>query len=328
MKWLLIQILILQVLVPLMLLIWLARTREKARFNWLLKTIMVLSYLTSIAVAGIWPFVPWPYMYLSVAILLAMRGGWRIKDTPWLDVAGPRSHIELVGLLVTSLASVAMSVYLFSGRIPQAGSSINLTFPLQQGNYIVVHGGSNAILNPHLKTLAPTPRFVPWRGQSYAIDVVKINHWGLRANGILPTDLKRYEIFGDSVFAPCTGKVVSAENDRPDMPVPIRDPDRTKLTGNHVLLECDGIEILLAHFQHSSVAVKVGDRVVVGDFLGLVGNSGNTTEPHLHISAQRRKPGQALIGGEPVVMLFNGNYLVRNERITRYQTESYRQITQ
>ncbi len=324
MDWLLIQVLFLQVLVPLLLLIWLARIREKARFNWLLKTIMVLSYLTSIAVAGIWPFMPWPYVYLSIAILLAMRGGWRIKDIPWLDVAELRSQIGLVGLLVTSLASVAMSVYLFSGWIPPAGSSINLTFPLQQGNYLVVHGGSNIILNSHLKTLVPTPRYVPWRGQSYAIDVVKINHWGLRTNGILPTDLKRYAIFGDSVFAPCTGKVVSAENDRPDLPVPRRDPDRTKLTGNHVLLECTGVEILLAHLQRGSVVIKAGDHVIVGDFLGHVGNSGNTTEPHLHISAQRRKSGQPLIGGEPVVMLFNGNYLVRNELITGYQAVSDR----
>jgi murein DD-endopeptidase MepM/ murein hydrolase activator NlpD len=73
--------------------------------------------------------------------------------------------------------------------------------------------------------------------------------------------------------------------------------------------------VLLAHMRRGSVQVAGGERVSVGDPLGRVGNSGNTDEPHLHISAQRRRPGQALIGGDPVWVTIGGDFLVRNDRL-------------
>jgi murein DD-endopeptidase MepM/ murein hydrolase activator NlpD len=99
------------------------------------------------------------------------------------------------------------------------------------------------------------------------------------------------------------------------MAVPEPDPDRTKLAGNHVLLDCGGTEVLLAHLQRGSVLVAPGEHVTTGQRLGLIGNSGNTTEPHLHVSAQRRHDGEPLIGGVPVWVTVNGRYLVRNDRL-------------
>ena len=99
------------------------------------------------------------------------------------------------------------------------------------------------------------------------------------------------------------------------MPVPTPDPDRDQLAGNHVLLDCGGIEVLLAHLLQGTVAVQTGARVAAGDHLGEVGNSGNTTEPHLHLSAQRRGTGDAPIGGVPVWITVAGRYLARNDRL-------------
>ena len=45
-----------------------------------------------------------------------------------------------------------------------------------------------------------------------------------------------------------------------------------------------------------SVAVKEGDRVEEGDLLGKCGNSGHTSEPHLHIHHQRQRPNLHVIG--------------------------------
>jgi hypothetical protein len=310
---------VLQVGLPVILLVWLARTQQPARFTWLLKTVIVLAYLVSLAVAGLWFILPWylPWCYLIAAVMLAIRAALHVGSTAWLDTGKPRFALSSVALLFTAMASLGATAYLLSGWIPPAGPQVNLAFVLGQGTYHVVHGGSNSVLNPHLKTLAPTPRFAPWRGQSFGVDIVKTNRWGLRAGSFQPSNPQRYAIFGDRVTAPCAGKVVHAENDRPDMPVPTRDPDREKLAGNHVLLNCAGVEVLLAHLQRDSVAVNVGADVVIGDVLGLVGNSGNTAEPHLHISAQGRKPEQPLLGGEPVAILFDGNYPVRNVRIPR-----------
>ena len=57
--------------------------------------------------------------------------------------------------------------------------------------------------------------------------------------------------------------------------------------GNHVVLDLGNEEYLfIAHLQTGSVKVKPGDHVKAGDAMGLCGNSGNSSEPHLHIHLQ------------------------------------------
>jgi len=80
-----------------------------------------------------------------------------------------------------------------------------------------------------------------------------------------------------------------------------------------VFLECNGIEILLAHLEQGSVMVQPGDRVAQGQQVGAVGNSGNTSEPHLHIHAQRGGSDEAFLDGAPVPILFDGRYMVCSE---------------
>src|SRR5208282_3566122 len=53
--------------------------------------------------------------------------------------------------------------------------------------------------------------------------------------------------------------------------------------GNHVIMEIgNGLFAFYAHMQPGSLRVKVGDKVRRGQVLGLLGNSGNSSEPHLH----------------------------------------------
>lgn len=57
--------------------------------------------------------------------------------------------------------------------------------------------------------------------------------------------------------------------------------------GNHVLLDLGhGTYALLGHLRASSAKVRTGDRVRAGDLIGRVGNSGNSSEPHLHFHVQ------------------------------------------
>ena len=56
-----------------------------------------------------------------------------------------------------------------------------------------------------------------------------------------------------------------------------------RIIGNHVVLDLgDSTYAVYAHLQRGSLRVRPGDRVRAGQRLGRVGNSGNTTEPHLH----------------------------------------------
>ena len=55
-----------------------------------------------------------------------------------------------------------------------------------------------------------------------------------------------------------------------------------------VLKLADGEYALLAHLRRGSVRVRVGQQVRPGQILGLAGNSGNSSEPHLHFHVQDR----------------------------------------
>ncbi|WP_050499379.1 M23 family metallopeptidase [Streptomyces sp. NRRL F-5681] len=56
-----------------------------------------------------------------------------------------------------------------------------------------------------------------------------------------------------------------------------------RIIGNHVILDLGGgTYAVYAHLRRGSLRVRAGDRVRAGQEIGHVGNSGNTTEPHLH----------------------------------------------
>lgn len=57
------------------------------------------------------------------------------------------------------------------------------------------------------------------------------------------------------------------------------------LAGNHVFIDCGGTIVALCHLQRGSLTVRPGQVVQVGQVLGACGNSGNTTEPHVHVQA-------------------------------------------
>ena len=88
------------------------------------------------------------------------------------------------------------------------------------------------------------------------MDVVRLNAWGFRARGLRPRDPTRYAIFGDPVRAPCSGRVVQALDGLPDLPPPQK--DREHMAGNHVLLACGDVEVLLGHFH--PLPVRLGGR--------------------------------------------------------------------
>jgi Peptidase family M23 len=97
-------------------------------------------------------------------------------------------------------------------------------------------------------------------------------------------DPKSYAIYAKPAYAVADGRVVAAVDGMPDSPIgslPGLAPD--KADGNHVVLDLGGGHFALyAHFKPHSVQVAAGQSVRRGQLLGLVGTSGNSSEPHLH----------------------------------------------
>ncbi|HDR3484516.1 TPA: M23 family metallopeptidase [Bacillus pacificus] len=107
--------------------------------------------------------------------------------------------------------------------------------------------------------------------------------------------LEDYGIYGAKVMAPASGTVVSINNNEQDL-VPGSD-DFQSMAGNHIYLRLDesGTYLILAHLKQGSIKVKEGQHVNEGEFLAQVGNSGSSSEPHLHIHHQRQDPSKVII---------------------------------
>ena len=180
------------------------------------------------------------------------------------------------------------------------GEPVHLSSPLRDGAFYVGQGGDSPLVNYH-NTHAT---------QRYAMDILELNDAGTRAASLYSADLDRYVIFGRAVYSPCDGTIVAAVDGLVDN-IPPRS-DRRAPAGNHVVVACHGVDVLLAHLQRGSVSVQPGASVAPGDVVGRVGNSGNTSEPHLHVHAVRGGTDGAGATGTPVPILLDGTFAVRN----------------
>ena len=102
-----------------------------------------------------------------------------------------------------------------------------------------------------------------------------------------PLKNSNYYAYGTPLLAVADGIVVETKDSIPEN-VPGANSravtiDMITVGGNHVALDIGGGKYALyAHVQPGSLKVKVGDRVKRGQVLALLGNSGNSTEPHVH----------------------------------------------
>jgi Peptidase family M23 len=148
----------------------------------------------------------------------------------------------------------------------------NLRLPFS-GEWFVAWGGRTLEQNYH----------AAYPDQRFAYDLL------IKRNGQTHLgDGKRneeYFAFSKPILAPADARIVSSLNDVPDNTPGEMNPRQP--AGNHVWLDFGNGEFaLLAHFKQGSVLVKTGQQVKAGDRLGLCGNSGNSSEAHLHFHLQ------------------------------------------
>lgn len=152
-------------------------------------------------------------------------------------------------------------------------NTTELILPFNE-EWTVFWGGDTKELNYHVENKA----------QKNAIDVVITDENGksYRSDGKTNED---YYAFGKDLIAPCDAEVVLAvdgiKDNKPGELNPIY------LPGNTVILKTVNDEYLFfAHFKQNSIVIKQGQKVKQGELLGLCGNSGNSSEAHLHYHIQ------------------------------------------
>ena len=283
--------------IPIGFLIWLGQAQFESKFNWLNNLLMVLLSSLFIFLNGRWDWLSYylRFLLLIVFVIAAYKSFIKAKSLPVYPPKTFKNYLELgISAFVAMLFIASLRGYFFTG------SSIDLSFPLKNGVYYVAHGGNSPIINYH--NTHPTQR--------YALDIMELNVLGARANGLYPRSLTDYAIFGETLYSPCNGTIANLVNDLPNLAP--GESDRKNLAGNHILLRCKGAEILMAHLLKGSITSKAGTLVKTGEPIAKIGNSGNTSEPHLHIHARKVNTGKAILAGEGLPITFDGKFLVRN----------------
>lgn len=162
-------------------------------------------------------------------------------------------------------------IYTTALQYPSTSESVVIDLPFK-GKWITSGAGATSLTNHHDRI----------KSQKYAIDIIRYgeNNKLFRNEGVQNNDSYT---FGAEIYSPVNGIIVHVTDSLPDKKITERD----KLAGNHIIIQFqDTLYVALAHLQQNSIKVKKGDIVQTGDLLALVGNSGNTDFPHLHIHVQ------------------------------------------
>lgn len=154
-----------------------------------------------------------------------------------------------------------------------AKNQTKLALPFN-GRWLVFWGGDTAELNHHHDD----------RAQRFAFDLLGVGADGETHKGDGGRN-EDYYAFGRQVLAPADGVVTEAiDGVRDNVPGSM---NPLSAVGNAVFIRHGKQEVsVLAHFKQGSVTVKAGDPVKKGQVLGLCGNSGNSSEPHIHYHLQ------------------------------------------
>lgn len=189
-------------------------------------------------------------------------------------------------------------------RDPHAGRRLRARLSLPfAGTWWVFWGGPTERQNYHV--VAPDQR--------HAYDLLVWQRGAThRGAGTRNTD---YWAWGRTLLAPAAGRVVEAVDGVRDNRPQVQVENRSAPAGNHVVLDLGNGEFaLLAHMQKGSLRVRAGDRVRRGTVLGLTGNSGNSSEPHLHFHVQDEPRLFGTAWGLPVSFV---DYRADGRRIAR-----------
>jgi len=246
-----------------------------------------------------------PGVQLPVPERTKIAGGMRAVVYMWVPVdarSAPQSLRNRV--TVEQGPPDSLRVQQLEGPVvPVTREAIVIGPPLRGGPWLA--GNGPAARSGHRRALISTGGS-PTIAQRFAIDYVKVNDRFVTHEG---DSLKNenYYAEGNDALAVADGRVVAVKDGIPEN-VPGITSRAVPITletvgGNHVIIDIgNGNYAFYAHLKPGSLRVHVGDQVKRGQVVGLVGNSGNSTEPHLHFHVS---DANSPLGSEGVPYLYN-----------------------
>lgn len=262
-----------------------------------------------------------------------------VPETPLAPVAGGKTRVYL--RLVASMVLMFVVPRALVGQVRQYvgdrraatravddpgsyGQKTSYSLPFY-GQWYVFNGGPDQATSHSWDVVA----------QRYAYDFVitddTLRRWREGTEG---RGLEDYLCYGEPVLSPADGVVVEILEGVRDAPKPgtgWTDPFAADIRGNFVVTRhAEGEYSVLGHLIPGSLKIREGEEVTRGQELGLCGNSGNSSEPHLHFHLQDRPDffaaaglpiafdGVSVDGARPE----SGRYLERGEQVSGPRVEA------
>ena len=217
---------------------------------------------------------------IPVADRLKLDGGARAIVYLWVPVDRANPPAQLRHRLTLQRDTVTEVLEGTTTPVERAAVSIS---PAVRGEWAAFNGPSNA--SGHRRLVLALDGHTA-SGQRFAIDFLQVDSLGSsRRPGTEASKNSNYYAYGTELLAVADGVVAATKDSIPEnvpggRAVKI---DLITVGGNFVGIDIGGGKYALyAHVQPGSLRVKVGDRVKRGQVIALLGNSGNSTEPHVH----------------------------------------------
>jgi len=215
---------------------------------------------------------------------LKVSGGMRAVVFVWVPLTGAAPKSLQHRLTVETGTGDSVRTQTLDGAVvPVTAQAVAIGPPLRGGPWLAANGPADA--SGHRRSLIPIYG-TPAIAQRFAIDWVKVSDEDKTFKG---DSLKNESYYAEGVdaLAVANGTVVEVKDSIPEN-VPGVNSRAVPITletvgGNHVIIDIGGgYYAFYAHLKPGSLEVKLGDKVKRGQVIGHVGNTGNSTEPHLH----------------------------------------------
>jgi len=213
-----------------------------------------------------------------------LEAGRRVALLAWIPLTGTATPGTIRHRITVSIVGRPGSLTMLTPAVRVAsGEPLVVGSPLRGGPWVAANAPRPDAVPGHNRLLFPRGgRMV--MPQRFAVDWVRLGDDGRLWRGSI-ADNGSWSSYGQDVLAVAGGVVTAVkdslpENTPPDVTTPMT---QQSVAGNHVILDLgSGRWAVYGHLRPGSIRVRPGDRVKRGQVLAAVGNSGNSTGPHLH----------------------------------------------